>query len=884
MSPLIRFEDAEQPALPLHDRPISNPFVSQSPPSETSNSSTTSLESIQRPPPSPPKRPSIRPPPRYPSLPASNADSFLSPSSDISANTCNSASTPALQLPPPLPARRSPPISAKELPGQGRPSIRGSPTREADTHHGVHSAPPTTERKPTGNGVFAPPPVRTIGLGDKLPPPRRPPSNEASESESGDEEDTAPKNGRILDLLPDASNSSRRPPITSITAFSRARVSVAAHTGVIASAGYRVVVAHHHVKILDLSVSDAPLYNIDLKESGFGGDWRGKDPRVTCVAFRPVDDDDDADRGRFVWLGTKDGTIWELDTQTGGVTAVRPAAHGATVTHLLRHGRNMLSLDEHGKVLVYAPEASGCAAMLAQGSTRVVRIAEKQGFASIFGGRLWTSGGSGSGSTDGSVQASGGVRGPTVRVYDVTPTGQPVPPLSLLPLEHIGAVTAGAVLQAYPDKVYLGHEGGIITIWDLKGEDGTPTCVEVVKVSASDVLCMAGVGSRLWAGNRKGVITAYDVEQRPWVMTNNWQAHAGLPVQKLFVDPYSIEKCGKLIVRSIGRDEQARFWDGLLGVDWIDQELMKREPSFSSFRPLKVLVVSWNVDAAKPDALNGSTENTNFLDDVLHSVDAPDIIAFGFQELIDLESRKMAAKTMLLGGKKKAPDGSISEKVSRSYRMWHDRLVLAVRLAMPPDCPYTAVHTENLVGLFTCIFVKSSERKGLNDVAITTVKRGIGGMYGNKGGIVARLVIDDTSICFINCHLAAGQGHVRARNTDVAAVLEEKEVFPLSSLSAEPIAYVGGGDGSMVLDHEIVFLNGDLNYRIDQRRDATVAAIAAGQLEMLLAHDQLLKEMRLNRGFRLRTFIEAPIAFAPTYKYDRRSTQYDSSEKRRAPA
>ena len=145
-------------------------------------------------------------------------------------------------------------------------------------------------------------------------------------------------------------------------------------------------------------------------------------------------------------------------------------------------------------------------------------------------------------------------------------------------------------------------------------------------------------------------------------------------------------------------------------------------------------MVSWNVDAAKPDALTGCEENTNFLNNVLSSVDSPDIIVFGFQELIDLESRKMAAKTVLLGGKKKQADGTMSEKVSRSYKMWHDRLILAVRLAMPPHCPYTVVHAENLVGLFTCIFIKNSELGGLRDAAITTVKRGIGGIYGNKVG------------------------------------------------------------------------------------------------------------------------------------------------------
>ena len=42
--------------------------------------------------------------------------------------------------------------------------------------------------------------------------------------------------------------------------------------------------------------------------------------------------------------------------------------------------------------------------------------------------------------------------------------------------------------------------------------------------------------------------------------------------------------------------------------------------------------------------------------------------------------------------------------------------------------------------------------------------------------------------------------------------------------------------------------------------------------------------MLTNHGFRLRSFDEPPITFAPTYKYNRGSTEYDSSEKKRIPA
>jgi len=136
----------------------------------------------------------------------------------------------------------------------------------------------------------------------------------------------------------------------------------------------------------------------------------------------------------------------------------------------------------------------------------------------------------------------------------------------------------------------------------------------------------------------------------------------------------------------------------------------------------------------------------------------------------------------------------------------------------------------------------------------------------------------------INCHLAAGQHHVRQRNADVAAIVEEKSVFPPIGI-LDDVAYVGGGDGSMVMDHEIVFfVGGDMNYRIDYRRETIISAIEAGDFETLVAHDQLSKEMKLNRGFRFRSFSEGPLAFAPTYKYDRNSTEYDTSEKRRLPA
>lgn len=150
---------------------------------------------------------------------------------------------------------------------------------------------------------------------------------------------------------------------------------------------------------------------------------------------------------------------------------------------------------------------------------------------------------------------------------------------------------------------------------------------------------------------------------------------------------------------------------------------------------------------------------------------------------------------------------------------------------------------------------------------------------------MVRFMFDDSSLCFVNCHLAAGQTQTTHRNNDIAAILETPAFPPKRDPAQQIDLFVGGGDGTMILDHEICILNGDLNYRIDTMgRDIIISAVKANNLAKLLERDQLLLSRRKNPGFRLRAFQEAPITFAPTYKYDVGTDTYDTSEKRRAPA
>jgi hypothetical protein len=153
-----------------------------------------------------------------------------------------------------------------------------------------------------------------------------------------------------------------------------------------------------------------------------------------------------------------------------------------------------------------------------------------------------------------------------------------------------------------------------------------------------------------------------------------------------------------------------------------------------------------------------------------------------------------------------------------------------------------------------------------------------------QGGLVVRFTLDDSSLCFVNCHLAAGQSHTTHRNNDVSNILESASLPPELNDARRRDYFVGGGDGSMILDHEICIFNGDMNYRIDLPRETVLNAIRNNNLEKLLENDQLLAQRRKNPGFRLRPFSEAPITFAPTYKYNVGTDEYDTSEKKRTPA
>ncbi|EFW22754.1 hypothetical protein D8B26_006333 [Coccidioides posadasii str. Silveira] len=579
----------------------------------------------------------------------------------------------------------------------------------------------------------------------------------------------------------------------------------------------------------------------------------GESVKGLSIAFKPgrtVDEE-----GKAVWIGLNTGEICEVDITTQAIISSRFSPSRREVIKMYRYRKELWTLDDDGKLLVWPPDESGSPNLQYSYNHPYDRVPKGPTFSMVVDGILWYA------------------TGKEIRLYRPSKDDDSFQVLrSPLGKVHSGDVTSGTACTKR-GVVYLGHADGKVTMYSSRDF----TCLGTVNVSVYKISSLAMVGDYLWAGYKTGMIYVYDISTDPWTVKKDWEAHHH-GVCGMLLDHSSIWTVNRLQVVSLGVDNYIRAWDGMLEDDWLEAKMQGRDVEYCEFREITAAVLTWNAGAAVP----GNLPNSNFIGDAIHPENPPDILVFGFQELVDLENKKITAKSLLKGSKKKDHD---MEHVSRRYRVWRDHLAMCIREFMPLDTTYVLLHTASLIGLFTCVFVKQDERQRITNISAAEVKRGMGGLHGNKGALILRFILDDTSVCFVNCHLAAGQTQTAHRNNDIAAIMESESLPMEPSSSARIDRFVGGGDGSMILDHEICILNGDLNYRIDSiPRNTVLEAIKANNLPKLLDRDQLLASKRKNPGFRLRSFNEAPITFAPTYKYDVGTDNYDSSEKKRSPA
>ncbi|XP_040908247.1 synaptojanin-1 isoform X3 [Toxotes jaculatrix] len=273
-------------------------------------------------------------------------------------------------------------------------------------------------------------------------------------------------------------------------------------------------------------------------------------------------------------------------------------------------------------------------------------------------------------------------------------------------------------------------------------------------------------------------------------------------------------------------------------------------------KQIRVCVGTWNVNGGKQFrsiAFRNQTLNDWLLDapkkaghpEFQDSKANPiDIFAIGFEEMVELNA------------------GNIVSASTTNQKLWAAEL----QKNISRDHKYVLLASEQLVGVCLFVFIRPQHAPFIRDVAVDTVKTGMGGATGNKGGVAIRLLFHTTSICFVCSHFAAGQSQVKERNDDYSEITRRLS-FPM---------------GRLLYSHDYVFWCGDFNYRISLPNEEVKEHIKQQNWDALTAGDQLLDQK--NAGLIFRGFIEGKLDFAPTYKYDLFSEDYDTSEKCRTPA
>nr|BAT46556.1 inositol polyphosphate 5-phosphatase K [Tokudaia muenninki] len=263
-----------------------------------------------------------------------------------------------------------------------------------------------------------------------------------------------------------------------------------------------------------------------------------------------------------------------------------------------------------------------------------------------------------------------------------------------------------------------------------------------------------------------------------------------------------------------------------------------RRPSAPKGFALSIHVVTWNVASAAP------------------TVDLSDLLQLNNQDL-NLDIYIIGLQEVNYGIISLLSDAAFEDPWSSFF------------MDVLSPLHFVKISQVRMQGLLLLVFAKYQHLPYIQIISTKSTPTGLYGYWGNKGGVNICLKLYGYYISIINCHLPPHMDNNDQRLEHFDQILE--------SLTFE------GYDIPNILDHDLILWFGDMNFRIEDfgllfvqesiTRKYYRELWEKDQLFIAKKHDQLLRE-----------FQEGPLLFPPTYKFDRHSNNYDTSEKKRKPA
>ncbi|VDK23270.1 unnamed protein product [Taenia asiatica] len=197
-----------------------------------------------------------------------------------------------------------------------------------------------------------------------------------------------------------------------------------------------------------------------------------------------------------------------------------------------------------------------------------------------------------------------------------------------------------------------------------------------------------------------------------------------------------------------------------------------------------------------------------------------------------------------------------------------DEWYSALKLVMAP-LNYVLIKYRNCWAIWIYAFVKRHLLPVINNIESEMTPFGYAGIMGNKGACSVRFEVYGVNIACVSAHFTPHAEKLEDRINDYHDVLKDQTF-------RDP-------DVNLLMDHDYIFWMGDLNFRTEGlEKDAAEQLISSKCIDVLMEYDQLKKAMKNELVFL--DFKEGEITFPPTFKYDKGTTNYDSSKKQRVPS